>query len=386
MSQSSWIRKMFEDGLRLKKEFGVHSVFDFSLGNPNLPPPEQFRRIIKEAAEEDSGGIHGYMPNAGLEETRTAVAAYLVESQGVHVTWKHIVMTCGAAGALNVVFKTLLDPGDEVVIPTPFFAEYRFYVDNMGGVPRFAPTCPDFSLDLEEIEKAVNEKTKVVLINSPNNPTGKIYDAKSIEGLSRLLERKGRDLKRDIYLVSDEPYRDIVYDGKEVPSLLANCRNSLTVTSYSKTLSIPGERIGFIAVNPDASHCDSIMDGLSLANRILGFVNAPAFMQRVAARMQGIHVSSGEYQRKRDLLCGGLSEIGYEVVKPEGAFYLFMKSPLEDDVEYARRLQQKKILTVPGSGFAGPGYIRIAYCVDDETISGAMDGFRDVFEEIRGGS
>ncbi|OPL15815.1 MAG: aspartate aminotransferase [delta proteobacterium MLS_D] len=382
MTQSSWIRRMFEEGLELKARFGEENVFDFSLGNPNLPPPAEFHAVMKEMVDSEQQGVHGYMPNAGFEEARRAVASYLEESQGVHMSWKQVVMSCGAAGGLNCVFKTLLDPGDEVVIPTPFFAEYRFYVDNMGGITRFVPTLSDFSLDLDAIEDAVSERTRVVLVNSPNNPTGKIYDASSIAGLAALLERKSGELNRDIYLVADEPYRDIVYDGREVPSILAACRNSITATSYSKSLSIPGERIGFLAVNPEASDAGLILDGIALATRILGFVNAPALMQRVVARLQGTKVALDEYCRKRNLLCDGLQNIGYDIVRPEGAFYLFLKSPLEDDVAFVRALQRKNILVVPGSGFAGPGFVRIAYCVDDSTIRNAMEGFREVFHEL----
>lgn len=386
MEQSSWIRRMFEEGLKLRKEFGDGAVYDFSLGNPNLAPPGEFVTLMKKTAADEQAGVHAYMPNAGFEETRSAVATHLTETEGIQVFPEQVVMTCGAAGGLNVIFKTLLDPGDEVIIPTPCFMEYRFYVDNAGGVPRFVPTRPDFSLDLEAIEAVITPRTKVILVNSPNNPTGKIYDDATIEELAVLMERKSSDLDRDIYLVSDEPYRDIVYDGLTLPSILASYRNSITAMSWSKSLSIPGERIGYLAVNPGASDCEKVLNGLSLATRILGFVNAPAFMQRVVARLQGVRVPVEEYQRKRDLLCDGLADRGFEVVKPEGAFYLFMKSPVEDDVEFVKALQQKKILTVPGSGFAGPGHIRIAYCVDDDTISKAMDGFGEVLDNIKSGA
>lgn len=386
MEQSSWIRRMFEEGLKLRREFGDGAVFDFSLGNPNLAPPAEFVTLMKKTAADEQAGVHAYMPNAGFEETRSAVASHLTGTQGIQVFPEQVVMTCGAAGGLNVVFKTLLDPGDEVIIPVPCFMEYRFYVDNAGGVARFVPTRPDFSLDLEAIEAAITARTKVILVNSPNNPTGKVYDDATIEELAVLMERKSSDLERDIYLVSDEPYRDIVYDGRSLPSTLAAYRNSITAMSWSKSLSIPGERIGYLAVNPGASDCEKVMSGLSLATRILGFVNAPAFMQRVVARLQGVRVPVEEYQRKRDLLCDGLAGMGYEVVKPEGAFYLFMKSPLDDDVEFVKALQHEKILAVPGSGFAGPGHVRIAYCVDDDTISNAMAGFAEVLKNIRNGS
>ena len=383
MSQSSWIRKMFEDGVRLKKEYGAENVFDFSLGNPDVSPPERFKEILREIIDEDLPAMHSYMPNAGFPDVRSKVAAYMTGEHNVEMTADNIIMTCGAGGALNVVFKTLLDPGDEVIIPTPFFVEYRFYLDNFGGVPQLVKTKNDFSLDLDIIKGAISERTKAVLINSPNNPTGKVYDEESIKGLSAILEEKSAELGKDIYLISDEPYRDIVYDGVKVPSVIKIYKNSVIATSYSKNLSIPGERIGFIALNPAMTDLEKLTGGMIMCNRILGYVNAPALMQRVIGRMQGITVDTELYKRRRDLLCQGLSSIGYEVEKPEGAFYLFPKTPIEDDVEFVRALQLKNILTVPGSGFGGPGHIRIAYCVEEATITNSMKGFEEVFKEYR---
>jgi aspartate aminotransferase len=382
ISQASWIRKMFEEGIRMKKEFGADKVFDFSLGNPNIEPPGQFREVLMEIAKEDAAGVHGYMPNAGFQETREAVAASVAKEHGVALAGENVVMTCGAAGALNVLFKVLLDPGDEVLVPKPCFIEYRFYADNAGGVAAFAGTKPDFSLDLDAIDKAVTEKTKIVLINSPNNPTGRVYDEASIRDLAALLEKKEKAFGREIYLASDEPYREIVYDGIRVPSILAAYKNSIIANSYSKSLSLPGERIGYLAVNPAASGLEELMGGLIMYNRTLGFVNAPALMQRVVARMQDEKVDVAAYKRKRDLLCDGLSSAGYDLSKPEGAFYLFLRSPIEDDIEFVRVLQKRKILVVPGSGFAGPGHIRIAYCVDDATIINAMPGFKEALETL----
>ncbi len=382
ISQSSWIRKMFEEGIRLKKEFGAENVFDFSLGNPNVAPPGRFRETLMQIAGEDRPGIHGYMSNAGFQETRDAVAATVTKEHGVAVRGEHIVMTCGAAGALNVLFKVLLDPGDEVLVPTPCFMEYQFYVDNAGGVITFAKTKPDFSLDLDALERAITEKTKVVLVNFPNNPTGRVYDEASIRGLAALLEEKGRAFGKEIYLASDEPYRDIVYDGVRVPSILNVYKNSIIANSYSKTLSLPGERIGYMAVNPAISGLEEVMGGLIMYNRVLGFVNAPALMQRVVARMQDVKVNAAEYKRKRDLLCDGLSAAGYELSKPAGAFYLFLRSPIEDDIEFVKALQKRRILVVPGSGFGGPGHIRIAYCVDDATIINAMPGFKETLDTL----
>ena len=383
MSKSSWIRRMFEDGIKLKDEYGAENVFDFSLGNPNVAPPDRFRELLVEIAEENVPGAHKYMQNVGYVQTRAAVAGHLSDKHSVALSPEHVIMTCGAGGGLNVVFKTLLDPGVEVIILKPFFAEYTFYVDNHGGVPVFVETNEDFSLNLDAIEMAVTEKTKVILINSPNNPTGKVYDKESIKGLSLLIEEKEREYDKDIYLVSDEPYSAIVYDGIKVPGIFGACKSSIIVTSYSKSLSIPGERIGYIALNPGISDVDKLIEGIALCNRILGFVNAPAFIQRIIERMQGIYVDVEHYRRKRDLLCDGLWKTGFEFKKPDGAFYLFPRTPIDDDVEFVRALQEKNILVVPGSGFGGPGHIRISYCVDDSTIINSMDGFEAVMKKYK---
>jgi aspartate aminotransferase len=381
ISQASWIRKMFEEGAKLKGQYGADRVYDFSLGNPNLDPPLGFKEQLHRIVNLDSPGKHAYMPNAGYPETRAAVAAYLSREHEMPLTADHVMMTCGAGGALNVILKTLLDPGDEVLVPAPFFVEYRFYADNAGGILKVVNTKEDFSLDLGVMAAAITDKTKVILINSPNNPTGKVYDDPTIRKLAALLMEKSRTFNRTLYLVSDEPYSEIVYDGIQVPSILKAYRNSVIATSYSKSLSLPGERIGFIAVNPHIFEVEEVINGMVLCNRILGFVNAPALMQRVIAGIQGLRVDVGEYQRKRDLLCDGLAAIGYQFHKPEGAFYLFPKTPIEDDVEFVKALQKRQILTVPGSGFGSPGHFRIAYCVDDATITNAMDGFAETFKE-----
>jgi aspartate aminotransferase len=383
MTQSSFIRKMFEEGIRLKRQYGAENVFDFSLGNPNIAPPEAVKARLCELASADIPGKHMYMPNAGYPETRAAVAAEVGESRGVALTADQIVMTCGAGGALNVILKTILDPGDEVIMPAPFFVEYRFYADNAGGVSRVIPMRDDFSLDLDAIRQAVTERTKAVLINSPNNPTGKVFDEASIRGLATLLTEKGREFRREIFLISDEPYSEIVYDGVSLPSVMKAYPHSFIASSYSKSLSLPGERIGYIAANPAMKGLEEVMGGLTLCNRILGFVNAPSLMQRAIAVLQGVRVDVEVYRRKRDLLCDGLASVGYPVIKPEGAFYLFLRTPIADDVLFADALRKRRILTVPGSGFCGPGHIRIAYCVDDATILGAIEGFGEVLKEFR---
>jgi len=383
IEKSSWIRKMFEEGTRLKKQYGEENVFDFSLGNPNLPPPAGFDDILKEeVAAMDTGG-HGYMPNTGYPRVRESIAGFVNKEQDVDLSGDDIVMTCGAAGALNIVFKAILDPDDEIISPTPFFVEYRFYVDNHGGVLKTVPTHDDFTLDLSAIEAAITAKTKAVIINSPNNPTGQVYSRQALDALGGLLSAKSRETGRPIYLISDEPYRKIAYDGITVPSIFGCYPETILCTSYSKDISIPGERIGFVAVNPAATYKQQLLMGIALANRILGFVNAPALMQRIVARMQGQSVDIDKYRQKRDKLCDILSDCGYEFTKPAGAFYLFPRAPIPDDVAFAQALQEEKVLVVPGSGFGGPGHIRIAYCVEDHTIENARPGFQRAMDKYR---
>ena len=383
MESASWIRKMFEEGMRLKKIHGAGNVFDFSLGNPNVPPPDIVKEKLLKVMMEDISGKHAYMPNAGLLETRRAVSAYMCQEHCVSMASDQIVATCGAAGALNIIFKALLDPGDEVLVPAPYFVEYAFYVDNHGGVLKTVPTREDFSLDFDKLEQAIGPRTKVMLINSPNNPTGQIYPEEAVKRLGELLTEKSRAYGHVIHLVSDEPYRKIIYDACSVPCIFQHYRNALIASSYSKDLSLPGERIGFVAVHPDAEDSGKIVEALSLANRILGFVNAPGLMQRVIAELQGICVDVNIYKRKRDRLVSGLRDAGYDLMVPPGAFYLFPKSPLADDVQFVKLLQDEKILVVPGSGFGGPGHFRIAYCVDDATIENALPGFRRAMERAR---
>lgn len=385
ISKSSWIRKMFEEGARLKAIHGPENVFDFSLGNPNLDPPAAFNTILKTLLDQESPGCHGYMPNTGYLEVRKSVADYLCLEQGVSISAAEIIMTCGAAGGLNVILKAILDPGDEILTPTPHFVEYGFYVGNHGGMLKTVPTNPDFTLNIGAISDAITPKTKAVLINSPNNPTGQIYSKESLAALGEVLAQKGKTFGRTIYLMSDEPYRKVVYDGAKVPSVFDCYAESIMTTSYSKDISIPGERIGFIAVNPAVTHKDALLGAMALTNRILGFVNAPALMQRVIARMQGLSVDISAYARKRELLCSGLSESGYDFVKSPGTFYLFPRTPIADDVEFVKALQKELILVVPGSGFGGPGHFRIAFCVSDDTIIKALPGFKRVMSLFRTG-
>jgi aspartate aminotransferase len=376
MEKSSWIRKMFEAGARLKAEHGAENVFDFSLGNPNLEPPDEFRAAMLKAISDPAPGLHGYMPNAGYPYVREAVAKTMAAYQGKPVTANDLVMTCGAAGGLNIMFKALLNPGEEVLVPTPYFVEYGAYVSNHGGVLKTCTTNEDFSLDLDALAAGITDKTRIVMVNSPNNPTGAVYTREELAGLGRLLTQKSEELGRTIYLVSDEPYTRIVFDGIEVPPMFEFYPDTLVATSHSKDLSLAGERIGFVTVSPDARYREKLADALTLANRILGFVNAPAMIQRVLPDLQGASVDVDAYKRKRDIFCAGLNEAGYTFNVPGGTFYLFVKSPVKDDVAFVQQLQKELILAVPGSGFGGPGYFRLAFCVEDDTIVNALPGFK----------
>lgn len=383
IKRSSWIRKMFEEGERLKKIYGEDNVFDFSLGNPDIEPSDKFRKTIIDLIRKGSFGMHRYMPNAGLWKTREAVAQYLTEERGIRFNPEDIVITVGAGGGLNVVFKAILDPGDEVIVPKPYFVEYDFYVDNHGGIARKVRTKNDFSLDVEAISDEITSNTKAVLINSPNNPTGRIYNEDEIRKLCDTLIYYSKKLGKTIYLVSDEPYRKISYDVN-VPDIFSYYKESILITSFSKNLSIPGERIGYVAVHPDMHDKKYVIDGLTLSNRILGYVNAPALMQRVICHLLKEPAPVAEYKKRRDLFCDALSSFGYEFIRPDGAFYIFPRSPVEDEKEFVSALQEEHILTVPGSGFGGPGHFRIAYCVSEKTIERSLDGFKKAIKRFRG--
>ncbi len=382
MERASWIRKMFEEGARLKKEYGADKVCDFSLGNPDLLPPETFKKALIEVAQMDEPGLHSYMPNAGIPWVRDEIAKVVEREHDVKLTQNEILMTCGAAGGLNIIFKAILNPDDEVIVPRPFFVEYNFYVDNHGGKLVPVSSRPDFGLDLESIKNAITPRTKAVLINSPNNPSGIIYDEDSIKGLCSLLmemEKKGQI----IFLLSDEPYRKLVFSGNTVPPLLKHYKNTIVTTSFSKDLSIPGERIGYVAVHPEIYQKEALIGALTLANRILGYVNAPALMQRVVAKVASESVDVSIYEKRRDLFAEILEKAGLEFAMPQGAFYFFPKSPIEDETEFVRILQKELILTVPGSGFGQPGYIRIAFCVDEDTIKRSEDGFKRAVDSLK---
>lgn len=374
--RSSWIRQMFEAGGRLCELHGPENVFDFSIGNPNLEPPPQVEEVLAELVSDRTPGRHGYMSNAGYPETQQAVADYLSRDQEVNIPACNVVMTCGAGGALNVIFKAILDPGDEVIVPRPYFVEYGFYVDNHGGVLRPVATTDDFDLDLKAIEAALNRRTRAVLLNSPNNPTGRVYSERVVTELGELLRRKSRELGRIIYLVSDEPYRRIVYDGYRVAPVMQAYANTLIASSYSKELSLAGERIGYLAAHPAIPQVETLMEGLVMANRILGFVNAPALMQKAVARLQGVAVDVGPYQRNRDVLCEALAAAGFTLFRPQGAFYLFPRTPIPDDVAFCQELLEHLVLAVPGSGFGLSGHFRLAFCVAPQVVDGALPAFR----------
>ena len=383
LQSASWVRRMFEEGEELKQQFGIENVCDFSLGNPDLEPPASLKRALRELAEHPITGMHRYMPNSGYSETRQVIAEYLKEESGLPFDQSHVVMTVGAAGGLNVVFKAILDEGDEVVVPTPYFMEFQFYIDNSGGRIRLVESNDDFSLNLQAIEAAIGEKTKAVLVNTPNNPTGVVYSQEALEGLGTLLKQKSKELGRTLFLITDEAYRRIVYERIKLPIIFNVYPHTIRVTSHSKDLSIPGERIGYIAVNPHTEDLDDLLAAVVFANRTLGFVNAPALMQRLVAPLQRNSVNLRIYEEKRDLLYSALTSYGYKVVKPQGAFYLFPRAPIDDDVAFVKELQSRRILTVPGRGFGKPGYFRIAYAVEKQTIEKSLPGFKEVAEKYR---
>jgi aspartate aminotransferase len=382
IENSSWIRKMFETGNVLRAKHGAEKVCDFSLGNPDVEPPAAFHAALEQVVAAVTPRKHGYMPNAGYPEVRAAVAAQVSREQGCALGGENVVMSVGASGALNSVLKTILDPGDEVIASTPCFMEYNGYVDNHGGKLVVAPSRPDFDLDVEAIAGKVGPRTAAVIINSPNNPTGRIYPEATLEKLSAALLAAGKKAGRAIYLLSDEPYRRLAYGGAKVPGVMSAYPHSILVASYSKDLSLPGERIGYVAVNPAADDVSHLVDGIILSTRILGYVNAPALMQRVVAKIQGVAVDVEIYRKKRDLFCDALAKMGYQFAVPEGAFYIFPKAPGGDDLAFVQALQEELILVVPGRGFASPGYFRIAYCVDTPVIERSLPGFEKVMRKM----
>lgn len=378
LAKASWIRAMFEEGEKMRQIHGADNVYDFTLGNPNTEPPAEFHQELLRLARNPVPGMHAYMSNAGYLETRRAVAEAVASASGVPITEHQVVMTCGAGGALNVVLKSILDSGDEVIVLAPFFVEYRFYIDNHGGVTREVQTTAGFQLDLEALAAAIGPRTKAIIINSPNNPTGAVYPAESLAQLGELLRGKEAELGRPIYVISDEPYSKIVYDGTKVPPVLKYIDHAIVCTSHSKDLSLPGERIGYLAASPRIAGVGQLMEALIFCNRTLGFVNAPALAQRLVTKLQAAPAAVEGYRENRDLLYDNLTEMGFSMVKPSGAFYLFPRSPIADDVAFVRAAQLHRLLLVPGSGFGRPGHFRIAYCVSRQTIINSLPAWREV--------
>lgn len=385
VKNSSAIRAMFEEGKIMAAKYGAENVYDFSLGNPNVPAPAEVKQAVYEELEkEDPVVLHGYMNNSGYEDVRGAIAASINKRFGTAFGEQNIIMTVGAAGGLNVILKTLLNPGDEVIVIAPYFGEYNSYVSNYDGkIVVVSPNTETFQPNLEELEQKITAKTKAVIINSPNNPTGVVYSEDTIKKMADILCGKEKELGTDIYLISDEPYRELVYDGIEVPYLTKYYENAIIGYSYSKSLSLPGERIGYLVIPDEVSDAEDVIAAANVATRILGYVNAPSLMQKVVAKCLDAQVDVPFYNRNREALYNGLKELGFECIKPEGAFYLFVKSPVEDEKAFCAAAKKHNILIVPGSSFACPGYVRIAYCVSYETIMNSMPGFKALAEEFQ---
>jgi aspartate aminotransferase len=378
LQKSSWIRAMFEQGMQLKKQFGEENVFDFSLGNPDPEPSEGILATMESLVRVP--GIHKYMSNAGFQDVREKVAEHASNESQVEVTANHVVMVNGAAGGLNVVLKSILNPGDEVIVIAPYFSEYKFYTENHGGVVVPVPAqAGSFNLDVEAIKNAITDKTKAIILNSPNNPTGTVYDEKTLNDLSNVLDGVGHA----VYVISDEPYAKIVYDGVCVPVILKIFKNSIVINSFSKSLALPGERIGFCIVSPNCEDVNLLLQAMIFANRTLGFVNAPSLMQRVIAEHLDEVVGLEEYKAKRDALYDVLVDAGFECRKPEGAFYMFPKSPIPDDSEFAKEALKYNIVLVGGTGFGYPGYLRLSYCISMDTIVNSRKAFKELMKKYR---
>lgn len=384
VANSSAIRAMFEEGNRLAGIYGAENVFDFSLGNPNVPAPEAVKKAIEDLVEnEDPLVLHGYTnSNSGYADVREAVAESLNERFGTAFEGKNIIMTVGAAGGLNVILKTIINAGDEVLTFAPYFGEYRAYVNNFDGVlVEVSPNTVDFQPKLDEFEQKITPKTKAVIVNTPNNPTGVVYSEETIKKMAAIMEAKQKEYGTEIFLISDEPYRELVYDGAEVPYLTKYYDNTIVGYSYSKSLSLPGERIGYLVIPNEVADSEDMLSAANVANRILGFVNAPTLQQKIVKACLNEKTDISYYDRNREALYNGLKECGFDCIKPEGAFYLFVKSPVENEKEFCEAGKKYNILMVPGSSFACPGYVRLAYCVSYETIVNSLPKFAELAKE-----
>lgn len=386
VANSSAIRAMFEEGNRLAGIYGAENVYDFSLGNPNVPAPEAVKNAIRELLDEENPVVlHGYTnSNAGYEDVRQAIAESLNKRFGTYFESKNITMTVGAAGGLNVILKSLLNPGDEVIAFAPYFGEYRSYTNNYDGVlVEISPDTSTFQPKLDEFEAKITPKTKAVIVNTPNNPTGVVYSEDTIRKMAAVMDEKQKEYGTEIYLISDEPYRELAYDGVEVPYLTKYYANTIVGYSYSKSLSLPGERIGYLVIPDEAADSEKLIGAANVATRILGFVNAPTLQQKVVKKCLNEKTDISYYNRNKETLYNGLKELGFECIKPEGAFYLFVKSPVADEKEFCAAAKKYNILIVPGSSFACPGYVRLAYCVSYETIVNSLPKFAELAAEYR---
>ena len=383
VENSSAIRAMFEEGKKMADQFGAENVYDFSLGNPNVPAPAEVKNAIEEILKnEDARMVHGYMNNAGYEDVREAVATSLNQRFGTAFHKENILMTVGAAGGMNVLMKTLLNPGDEVMTFAPYFGEYRAYVTNYDGILKeVEPNTETFQPNLKKFEQMLSEKTKAVIVNTPNNPTGVVYSEATIQKMAAILETKQKEFGTSIYLISDEPYRELAYDGVEVPYLTKYYRNTIVGYSFSKSLSLPGERIGYLVIPDEADGSEELISAATIANRTLGCVNAPSLIQKVVAKCVDAKTDLAAYDKNRQALYNGLKECGFECIKPQGAFYLFVKSPVADEKAFCEAGKKYNILMVPGSSFACPGYVRLAYCVSYETIVNSLPEFKKLAAE-----
>lgn len=382
---SSAIRAMFEEGKKMAAIYGAENVCDFSLGNPNLAPPNAVKEAMIDVLNEESPTfIHGYMNNSGYEDVRLAIAQSLNKKHGTAYTDENIIMTVGAAGGLNVILKCMINPGDQVVVFAPYFGEYNNYAANYDAeVVVVPPHAPDFQPDLNAFEQLITAKTKAVIMNSPNNPTGVVYSQETIQAMADILRKKQKELSIAIYLLADEPYRELAYDGVSIPYVPDFYENTIVGYSWSKSLSLPGERIGYLAIPSCITEFEAMTAAANVATRILGFVNAPAIMQRAVMRCLDAEVDVNIYDRNRTAIYNGLVAAGFECVKPEGAFYLFVKSPIEDDAAFCAKAKEFQLLLVPGSAFACPGYVRIAYCVSYETIQTALPKFEQLMQSLK---
>lgn len=382
LSGASMIRAMFEEGNRLRKVYGAENVYDFSIGNPEIEPPEPVLESLRKHASSTEKGTHRYMPNGGLESVRAKVATWISSRYDVLMPQTNIVMVTGAAAGLNVALKALLNQGEEVIVLAPYFVEYLAYIKNAEGVPVVVNLeKKDFHMDVAGIGNAVTANTKAIIINSPNNPTGAVFSEEELIELSQVLERKGQEFNTEIYVISDEPYNSIIYDGVKLPNILEIFRNAIVVNSFSKSLALPGERIGYIAASASITDVSILMDALISLNRTLGFVNAPALFQRVVADNLDVVIDNEFYMLRRDTLFDHLKSIGFNCIKPRGAFYLFPESPIPDDVEFAQRALKYNILLVPGSAFGCPGHFRLSFCVNMSTITGSLPAFSELAKE-----